>query len=90
MLSDVVGELKTMEVEEDKGFLGIFRKSGNRLSNMKAKYEKAESHINRVVKVLEGHQIQLLKDVATMDQMYELNLNYLKSFPCTFWQGRKS
>ena len=43
MLSDVVGELKTMEVEEDKGFLGIFRKGGNRLSNMKAKYEKAES-----------------------------------------------
>ena len=89
MLSDVVGELKTMEVEEDKGFLGIFRKSGNRLSNMKAKYEKAESHINRVVKVLEGHQIQLLKDVATMDQMYELNLNYLKELSMYSLAGKK-
>lgn len=89
MLSDVVGELKTMEVEEDKGFLGIFRKSGNRLSNMKAKYEKAESHINRVVKVLEGHQIQLLKDVATMDQMYELNLNYLKELSMYILAGKK-
>ena len=89
MLSDVVGELKTMEVEEDKGFLGIFRKSGNRLSNMKAKYEKAESHINRVVKVLEGHQIQLLKDVATMDQMYELNLNYLKDLSMYILAGKK-
>ncbi len=89
MLSDVVGELKTMEVEEDKGFLGIFRKSGNRLSNMKAKYEKAESHINKVVKVLEGHQIQLLKDVATMDQMYELNLNYLKELSMYILAGKK-
>ncbi len=89
MLSDVVGELKTMEVEEDKGFLGIFRKGGNRLSNMKAKYEKAESHINRVVKVLEGHQIQLLKDVATMDQMYELNLNYLKELSMYILAGKK-
>ena len=89
MLSDVVGELKTMEVEEDKGFLGIFRKSGNRLSNMKAKYEKAESHINKVVKVLEGHQIQLLKDVANMDQMYELNLNYLKELSMYILAGKK-
>ena len=89
MLSDVVGELKTMEVEEDKGFLGIFRKGGNRLFNMKAKYEKAESHINRVVKVLEGHQIQLLKDVATMDQMYELNLNYLKELSMYILAGKK-
>lgn len=89
MLSDVVGELKTMEVEEDKGFLGIFRKSGNRLSNMKAKYEKAESHINKVVKVLEGHQIRLLKDVATMDQMYELNLNYLKELSMYILAGKK-
>ena len=89
MLSDVVGELKTMEVEEDKGFLEKKKKSGNRLSNMKAKYEKAESHINRVVKVLEGHQIQLLKDVATMDQMYELNLNYLKELSMYILAGKK-
>lgn len=89
MLSDVVGELKTMEVEEDKGFLGIFRKSGNRLSSMKAKYEKAEGHINRVVKVLEGHQRQLLKDVVTMDQMYELNLNYLKELSMYILAGKK-
>lgn len=89
MLSDVVGELKTMEVEEEKGFLGIFRKSGNRLSSMKAKYEKAEGHINRVVKVLEGHQRQLLKDVVTMDQMYELNLNYLKELSMYILAGKK-
>lgn len=89
MLTDMVGELKTMEAEEDKGFLGIFRKNGNKLSSMKAKYEKAETHINQVCKMLEGHQIQLLKDVATLDQMYDLNLSYLKELSMYIMAGKK-
>lgn len=89
MLTDMVGELKTMEVEEDKGFLGIFRKNGNKLSGMKAKYEKAETHINQVCKMLEGHQIQLLKDVATLDRMYDLNLSYLKELSMYIMAGKK-
>lgn len=89
MLTDMVGELKTMEVEEDKGFLGIFRKNGNKLSNMKAKYEKVETHINQVCKMLEGHQIQLLKDVATLDRMYDLNLSYLKELSMYIMAGKK-
>lgn len=89
MLTDMVGELKTMEVEEDKGFFGIFRKNGNKLSGMKAKYEKAETHINQVCKMLEGHQIQLLKDVATLDRMYDLNLSYLKELSMYIMAGKK-
>lgn len=89
MLTDVVGELKTMDVEEDKGIFSIFRKNGNKLSNMKARYEKAENHVNKVCKVLEGHQIQLLKDVATMDRMYELNLSYLKELSMYILAGKK-
>lgn len=89
MLTDMVGELKAMEVEEDKGFLGIFRKNGNKLSTMKAKYEKAETHINQVCKMLEGHQIQLLKDVATLDRMYDLNLSYLKELSMYIMAGKK-
>lgn len=90
MLMDVVGELKTMEdTEEEKGFLGIFKKSGKRLSNLKAKYEKAETHINQVCKVLEGHQIQLLKDVAVMDRMYQVNLSYLKELSMYILAGKK-
>lgn len=89
MLTDVVGELKTMDVEEDKGIFSIFRKNGNKLSNMKARYEKAENHVNKVCKVLEGHQIQLLKDVASMDRMYELNLSYLKELSMYILAGKK-
>ena len=89
MLIDVVGELKTLDVEEEKGIFSVFRKNGNRLANMKAKYEKAEANVNKICKVLEGHQIQLLKDVATMDRMYEINLSYLKELSMYILAGKK-
>ncbi len=89
MLSDLVGELKTMEPEEEKGFLGIFKKSTGKLSAVKAKYEKAESHVNQVCKLLENHQVELLKDVAVMDRMYGLNLSYLKELSMYILAGKK-
>lgn len=89
MLTDVVGELKNFEEEEEKGFLGIFKKSSNKLSNMKAKYDKAEVNINKIVKVLENHQVTLLKDVAMLDKMYELNLNYFKELSMYILAGKK-
>ena len=90
MLSDVVTELKEFDVtEEDKGFLGIFKKSSNKLTNLKAKYDKAEVNINKICDVLEQHQITLLKDVAMLDKMYELNLNYFKELSMYILAGKK-
>lgn len=89
MLTDVVGELKNLDEEEERGIFSIFRKGGNRLAGMKAKYEKAEANVNKICKVLEGHQIQLLKDVATMDRMYEINLSYLKELSMYILAGKR-
>ncbi len=89
MLTDVVGELKTLDEEEEKGIFSIFRKGGNKLAGMKARYEKAEANVNKICKVLEGHQIQLLKDVATMDRMYEINLSYLKELSMYILAGKR-
>lgn len=89
MLTDVVGELKNLDEEEERGIFSIFRKGGNRLARMKAKYEKAEANVNKICKVLEGHQIQLLKDVATMDRMYEINLSYLKELSMYILAGKR-
>lgn len=90
MLTDVVAQLRSFEEDEDeKGFLGIFKKSSNKLSNMKAKYDKAEVNINKVCKVMEEHQITLLKDVAMLDKMYELNLNYFKELSMYILAGKK-
>ena len=89
-LARVVLELKSIDdEEEEKGFFGFLKKNTNRLANMKAKYEKAEVNINRICKVLEGHQIQLLKDAAMLDQMYELNLNYYKELSMYILAGKQ-
>ena len=89
-LARVVLELKSIEdEEEEKGFFGFLKKNTNRLANMKAKYEKAEVNINRICKVLEGHQIQLLKDAAMLEQMYELNLNYYKELSMYILAGKQ-
>ena len=89
LLSGVVTELKNFDEEETKGFLGIFKKSANKLEAMKAKYAKAETNINQICKVLEGHQVQLLKDVAVLDKMYDLNLTYFKELSMYILAGKK-
>lgn len=89
MLTDVVGELKNFEEEEEKGFFGIFKKSSNKLENLKIKYDKAEANINKICRVMEGHQVTLLKDVAMLDKMYDLNLNYFKELSMYILAGKQ-
>ena len=89
MLAGVVTELRGFEEEEEKGFLGIFKKSANRLDNLKVKYDKAEANINRICKVMEEHQITLLKDAAMLDKMYELNLHYFKELSMYIIAGKQ-
>ena len=89
LLSGVVKELKDFDEEEEKGFLGFFKKGSNKISAMKAKYAKAETNINEICKVLENHQVQLLKDVAILDKMYELNLTYFKELTMYIMAGKK-
>ncbi len=89
LLSGVVTELKNFDEEESKGFLGIFKKTSNKIEAMKAKYAKAETNINEICKVLEGHQVQLLKDVAVFDKMYDLNLTYFKELSMYILAGKK-
>ncbi|MGN0298975.1 MAG: toxic anion resistance protein [Lachnospiraceae bacterium] len=90
MLAQVVTELKGFEEqEEEKGFLGFFKKKSNSLTNMKARYEKAEANVDNICEVLESHQIQLLKDVATLDKMYELNKTYFKELSMYILAGKK-
>ena len=89
LLSSVVTELKEFDEEETKGFLGLFKKGSNKLEAMKAKYAKAENNVNEIVEVLEGHQVQLLKDVAVLDKMYDLNLTYYKELTMYILAGKK-
>ena len=90
MISGLVTELKSFDVEEEeKGFLGFFKKSGNKMTALKAKYDKAEVNVEKICDVLEGHQRQLMKDVAVLDKMYEINLSYFKELSMYILAGKK-
>ena len=89
-LSKLVAELKEFgEEEEKKGLFGFLKKTENKLETMKAQYSKVETNVDKIVRELENHQVVLLKDVAMLDQMYELNLKYYKELTMYILAGKK-
>ena len=90
MLSSLVIDLKSFDVtEQDKGFKGLFKKSSNKITSIKAKYDKAEVNVNNVCTALENHQVTLMKDIALLDKMYAVNLTYFKELSMYILAGKK-
>lgn len=89
-LSNVVTELKSFDVaEEEKGIFSFFKRSSNKITAMQAKYNKAEENVDKICQVLEGHQVQLMKDTAMLDQMYEMNAVYFKELCLYIIAGKR-
>ena len=89
-IANLVVELKSFDAgEEEKGFLGFFKKQANRLDGMKARYDKAEVNVNKIASSLEGHQVQLMKDIVMLDKLYETNLAYHKELSMYILAGKK-
>ena len=92
MISDLVVELKGFDIDDEsknKGIFGFFKKQANNVQAMKARYDDAEINVNKIVAGLEQHQIQLLKDIAMLDKMYEENLRYFKELSMYIVAGKK-
>ncbi|MGL5648209.1 MAG: toxic anion resistance protein [Clostridium sp.] len=90
ILSSMVYELKTVEDTDDKkGVLGFFKKNKDKISKMKVSYEKVEVNIEKMTNILEKHQVQLLKDIAMLDKMYETNKVYFKELTMYILAGKK-
>ena len=90
MITGVVTELKNFDAgEEEKGLFGFFKKNVDKLTTMKTKYQKAETNVNHIVEALEQHQVTLMKDVATLDQLYELNKTYYKELTMYVLAGKQ-
>jgi len=89
LLTGVVAELKNFDEEESKGLFGKIKKQANKMTLMRAKYDKAETNINRIGGMMEGHQVTLMKDIAMLDKMYELNLNYFKELSMYILAGKQ-
>ncbi len=89
LLTTVVKELKGFDTEEEKGLFGFFKKGANKLELMKTRYAKVETNINVISKQLDAHQVQLLKDAALLDKMYDWNLAYFKELTMYIMAGKQ-
>ncbi|WP_026527561.1 toxic anion resistance protein [Butyrivibrio sp. VCD2006] len=90
MIAGLVTELKSFEIEEDeKGLKAFFKKGTNKVTALKARYTSIEGNVETISNELERHQMQLMKDVATLDNMYKLNLNYYKELSMYIIAGKK-
>ena len=89
LIVNVVGELKSFDKEEQKGFLGFFKKETDKLELMKARYDKAEGNVEKISDALQQHQVRLLKDSAVLDKMYEQNLAYFKELTMYILAGKQ-
>ncbi len=88
-LSSLVVELKGFAQPEKKGIAGFFQKKRNEMESMRASYAKAEVNVDKIAQVLEGHQVTLMKDIAMLDQMYDLNTKYYKELTMYILAGKK-
>ena len=91
MIADLVVELKGFDAseEEEKGFFGFFKKTSNKITSLKARYDAAEENVNKICEQLEEHQIVLLKDIAMLDELYERNLLNFKELTMYILAGKK-
>ena len=87
--SNVVGELKDFDVQEEGKFFGFFRKQTSKIENLKNKYDKAQANVEKITDSLQQHQVRLMKDSAMLDKMYEQNLNYFKELTMYILAGKK-
>lgn len=89
LLTEVVGELKNFDAEDEKGIFGFFKRGVNKVQALRVKYDKAEKNVERVVKALKDNQMRLMKDNATLDKMYDMNIVYFKELTMYILAGKK-
>ncbi len=93
LLSNLVGEIKEFDsdipTEEKKGILGIFNTAKKQMEKLLAKYNKVENNISTIENQLENHKLQMMKDIAIFDTMYEQNLQYFKELSLYIIAGEK-
>lgn len=89
LISNVVGELKDFDVQEEGKFFGFFRKQTSKIENLKNKYDKAQANVEKITDSLQQHQVRFMKDSAMLDKMYEQNLNYFKELTMYILAGKK-
>jgi len=87
LITNLLGELRNIDTDDDQK--GFFKKKIDKIANMKAKYDKAETNVDKISKMLDQHKVTLLKDIALLDEMYKLNLQNYKELTMYILAGKK-
>jgi len=90
-LTKLIGELRGFNPDEEqqKGPLGFLKRQTNKVSELRVRYDAVEKNVERVSDELQKHQIQLLKDIDMLDQMYDLNATYFKELTMYVLAGKE-
>ena len=94
VLANLVGEIKSFDADitlDSKAnvFSKFFNNAKKQLNTLVAKYSKIENNVDRIEKQLENHKLQMLKDIAIFDTMYEKNLEYFKEISLYIIAGER-
>ncbi len=91
MLTKLISELKGFEnaAEKPTGLKGLFYNAKAHLATVQAKYDDVAANVETIAASLEQHQVQLLKDVAMFNKMYEMNLEYFHELTMYIVAGEK-
>ncbi len=89
LMTSLVGELKGFSIEDKKGIFSLFQKAANQIATLKTRYDKADVNVDKIVNVLEQHQVTLMKDIAVLDEMYRLNVLNFKELSMYILAGKQ-
>lgn len=89
LMTDLIGELKSIDDDDDDKGWNLFKKAKDKTTTLKARYSKAETNVDHITEILEGHQMTLMKDIAMLDEMYEMNLTNFKELSLYIVAGKK-
>ncbi|MCD8354032.1 MAG: toxic anion resistance protein [Clostridiales bacterium] len=89
-LSSLVVELKNYDPSgEPQKKKGLFGRAKVKADEVRAQNAKAEANVDKICEILEQHKLNLMKDVAMLDQMYDLNQQYYKELTMYIVAGKK-
>jgi len=90
MITSLVTELRHFDDgEEKKGLAALFSKKQDKVTALKAKYNKVENNVQTIKTELEKRQVELMKDSALLDHMYDMNLSYYKELTMYILAGKQ-
>jgi len=90
-LTKLISELKSFEssAEKPRGLRALFSNAQKHIAMVQARFDDVAGNVSNIAGTLEGHQVQLLKDVSMFNHLYDMNLEYFRELSMYIIAGEK-